>query len=128
MADVPTQARLPWYAIVTGAVILLGFSWFTYFMVSVGMQLDQKQQFRWDRLLLIFNAVQTLTVAAAGALLGTVVQQGRDRQDQPGRRRQVRDCATARREPRSARRCPHGRAGATPASQGRVGIGCCLLP
>lgn len=77
MADVPNQARLPWYAIATGAMILLGFSWLTYFMVRVRMQLDERQQFRRERLLLIFNAVHTLTVAAAGALLGTVVQQGR---------------------------------------------------
>lgn len=77
MADGPIPARLPWYTIVTGAVILVGFTWLTYFMVSVGTTLGKDDQFRWDRLLLIFNAVQTLTVAAAGALLGSAVQQGR---------------------------------------------------
>lgn len=73
----PTPVRLPWYTIMTGAVILIGFSWLTYFMVSVGTTLGKEDQFRWDRLLLVFNAVQTLTVAAAGALLGSAVQQGR---------------------------------------------------
>ena len=77
MADTPAPTRLPWYAILTGAVILIGFSWLTYYMVSMGTTFGKDDQFRWDRLLLIFNAVQTLTVAAAGALLGSAVQQGR---------------------------------------------------
>jgi hypothetical protein len=77
MADPSPVARLPWYAVLTGAIILLGFSWLAYLMVEAALNLGEKEQYRWDRLLLVFNSVQTLTVAAAGALLGTAVQQGR---------------------------------------------------
>lgn len=72
-----SDGRLPWYTILTGAIILTGFTWLAYFMISIGSTLGQQDQYRWDRLLLIFNAVQTLTVAAAGALLGSSVQQAR---------------------------------------------------
>jgi hypothetical protein len=72
-----TPTRLPWYSVATGAIILVGFSWLAYFMVGAAGAIGQDDQFHWDRLLLIFNAVQTLTVAAAGVLLGTTVQQAR---------------------------------------------------
>jgi len=71
------QARLPWYSLITGAIILGGFAWFTYYMVVSASTIGKDDQFHWDRLLLIFNAIQTLTVAAAGVLLGTTVQQAR---------------------------------------------------
>lgn len=70
-------SSVPWYTLLTGAIILAGFLWLAYFMVSFGAVLGRDDQYRWDRLLFIFNAVQTLTVAAAGVLLGSSVQQAR---------------------------------------------------
>jgi hypothetical protein len=71
------MTKQPWYTPFTAAIILIGFFGLCYFMMSHGMTLGEEDQFRWDRLLLIFNAVQTLAVAAAGALLGSAVQQAR---------------------------------------------------
>jgi hypothetical protein len=71
------MTKQPWYTLFTAAIILIGFFGLCYFMMSHGMTLGKDDQFRWDRLLLIFNAVQTLAVAAAGALLGSAVQQAR---------------------------------------------------
>ncbi|TYC78766.1 hypothetical protein [Novosphingobium sp. BW1] len=73
----PAPVRLPWYSVATGAIILIGFASLVFYLVSVSGVIGKDEQMRWDRLMLIFNAVQTLTVAAAGVLLGTTVQQAR---------------------------------------------------
>lgn len=72
-----TPSRLPWYSVATGAVILIGFASIAGYLVYVSGVIGKEDQLHWDRLLLIFNAIQTLTVAAAGVLLGTTVQQAR---------------------------------------------------
>ncbi|RJF93494.1 hypothetical protein [Sphingomonas cavernae] len=77
MTDKPEATKIPRYSLLAGSVILLVFALLVWIMMTQGMQLEENQQYRWDRLLLIFNAVETMAVAAAGVLLGTTVQQGR---------------------------------------------------
>lgn len=64
-------------SLITAVILLGGFAWVTSFMIGEGKTLPATDQYKWERLLSIFNAVQTLAVAAAGVLLGTTVQQGR---------------------------------------------------
>lgn len=71
------MSKLPWYTLITAILILGGFVVVTQFMIDVGQSLPKDDQFKWDRLITIFNTVQTLAVAAAGVLLGAAVQQSR---------------------------------------------------
>ena len=71
------MSKLPWYTLVTAALILGGFVMVAHFMIDIGQSLPKEEQFKWERLITVFNTVQTLAVAAAGVLLGTAVQQSR---------------------------------------------------
>ena len=72
------QGRAPWYTIVVAILILAAFAALCRYLLVEGVPLDPKtQQHQWDRMLIIFNAIQTMAAAAAGALLGTTVQQAR---------------------------------------------------
>ncbi|WP_454258916.1 hypothetical protein [Pseudoxanthomonas mexicana] len=77
MGNQSSSGRLPWYSLVTAAIVIIGFFWLAYYMATLAASLGREDQYRWDRLLFVFNAVQTLTVAAAGVLLGSSVQQAR---------------------------------------------------
>ena len=77
MSSQLANSRLPWYSLITGAIIVASFCWLAYYMATLAASLGREDQYRWDRLLFIFNAVQTLAVAAAGVLLGSSVQQAR---------------------------------------------------
>ena len=58
--------------IVSAAVILSLFCWLFWYMVTKGIgSVDH-----WDRLVALYNSVQTIIVAAVGALLGTQVSAG----------------------------------------------------
>jgi len=70
--------HLPWYAAVVGIMIFLAFAWFCYDLIEQATTIDNDaNRYKWDRLLLMFNAVQGMAAAAVGALLGTTVQQAR---------------------------------------------------
>jgi PBP1b-binding outer membrane lipoprotein LpoB len=69
--------KLPWYSLLTAVILLGGFLLIANFMIDVGQTLPKDEQYKWERLITIFNTVQTLAVAAAGVLLGTAVQQAR---------------------------------------------------
>lgn len=69
--------KYPWYTLISATVILFGFILLANFMINTGQSLPENEQFKWDRLITIFNALQTIAVAAAGVLLGTAVQQSR---------------------------------------------------
>ena len=78
MSDpVPNNPALAWVVPVIAGAILIGFAVLCGVMLYSGLNLGKDDQFRWDRALFVFNAVQAIATAAAGALLGTVVQQGR---------------------------------------------------
>ncbi|HMI41824.1 MAG TPA: hypothetical protein VK485_11420 [Sphingomicrobium sp.] len=70
-------ANLPWYSLAVGLIVIIAFGWLCYFMIEKSQVLGPNEQFRWDRLLLIFNSVQAMAAAALGVMLGTAVQQGK---------------------------------------------------
>lgn len=73
----PAAGKLPWYTLVVGLALLVAFGLLSWFMLDKGATLPANAQHVWDRMLLIFNAVQTMAAAAVGVLLGTSVQQAR---------------------------------------------------
>jgi hypothetical protein len=62
---------------VGAAAVIVCFGYLCQFMLSKSLTLRADEQFRWDRILMIFNAVQTMAAAALGVVLGTTVQQAR---------------------------------------------------
>jgi hypothetical protein len=71
------MTRMTWYGLLVALVIFIGFGWLCWFMAGNAVSLGQDHQYVWDRLVLLFNAVQSFASAAVGALLGTAVQQAR---------------------------------------------------
>lgn len=65
----PSSANI--VTIVAAAVILTLFTWLFYFMVTNGVS-----SAHWDRLIALYNSVQTIVAAAVGALLGAQVSAG----------------------------------------------------
>ena len=88
--------KLPWYSLLTAVILLGGFVLVTNFMIDVGQTLPKEEQFKWERLITIFNTVQTLAVAAAGVLLGTAVQQTRVNSAEASAKANSDDAAKAR--------------------------------
>jgi len=72
-----TPSKLPWYTLIVGLLILIGFGWLCAYMVHASASLPKEEQFRWDHLVVVFNSIQTMAAAALGVLLGTTVQQAR---------------------------------------------------
>jgi hypothetical protein len=70
-------SKLPWYTLIVGIIVLVGFGWLCFYMVDASANLPKDEQFRWDHLVVIFNSIQTMAAAALGVLLGTTVQQAR---------------------------------------------------
>jgi hypothetical protein len=70
-------SKLPWYTLIVGLFVLVGFAWLCAYMVDAGLSLPKEEQFRWDHLVVVFNSIQTMAAAALGVLLGTSVQQAR---------------------------------------------------
>jgi hypothetical protein len=65
-------------ALIVGILVVAGFAWLCIHMVGQSTRIDnQGQQYQWDRLVLVFNAVQAMAAAALGAILGVTVQQAR---------------------------------------------------
>lgn len=71
------QTRTPWYSLVAALIILAAFAWLCRYLLVKGVPLEPALQYQWDRMLIIFNAIQTMAAGAVGVLLGTTVQQAR---------------------------------------------------
>jgi hypothetical protein len=67
----------PWYTIVVAIAILVGFGFMCVFMLEKAGVIHDDDQIHWERMVLVFNSIQTLAAAAAGVLLGTSVQMAR---------------------------------------------------
>jgi|GraSoiStandDraft_4_1057263.scaffolds.fasta_scaffold2344780_1 hypothetical protein len=72
------QKNVPaWIAYGAATLVVVVFLFFCNSMFEQAQTLPAEAQFRWDRMVMIFNTVQTIATAAAGVLLGTTVQQAR---------------------------------------------------
>ena len=71
------NSKLPWYSLIVGVLVVIGFAWLCAYMVNASANLPKDEQFRWDHLVVVFNSIQTMAAAALGVLLGTTVQQAR---------------------------------------------------
>ncbi len=63
----------PWIPVATAVLILVAFVILFNHVLQRSAIIDDKHQYLWDRLLLLYNSVQTIVVAAASALLGVQV-------------------------------------------------------
>jgi hypothetical protein len=72
--DSTDTQRIAWMTPVAAGVMVIAFAVLCGVMLHTGLRLAENEQFRWDRALFVFNAVQAIALAAAGALLGTTVQ------------------------------------------------------
>lgn len=60
-------------AYITAIILLSGFSCLCFFMISKGLTLTESEEYKWSRMVFVFNAIQAIATASAGVLLGTNV-------------------------------------------------------
>lgn len=68
--DPPKPGPSPWIPVIIGVTILIAAGFLLDYMLD---KTSLNNSTQWDRLLLLYNSVQTIVVAAASALLGVQV-------------------------------------------------------